>query len=390
MISRLSASQRSEVPPFEAMEVMREAEALAAAGRDIARLEVGQPGKPAPETALAAARAALADPLGYTVALGRSDLRAGIAALYKRRYGLEIDPARIVATTGSSAGFQLAFLAALDAGARLALAEPGYPSYRAIAQGLGLQPVALPVGPDEGWTPTPEMLDAAVAAGGRIDAVLIASPANPTGVTANAEELAALAGWCAANGAWLISDEIYHGLTYDAPARCALEFDDSAIVISSFSKYYAMTGWRIGWMILPEPLMRPVERLAQNLFICPPHVSQVAALGALSPEAEPELEARRAVYAANRRLLFESMPSFGVGRAAPCDGAFYIYFELADDAPDSADWCRALLHEAGVAATPGRDFDPARGGRMVRISFAGSEEDVAKGAQRIAEWAARR
>ncbi len=390
MISRLGASQRSDVPPFEAMEVMRDAAALVAAGRDIARLEVGQPGEPAPKPALEAARAALVDPLGYTVALGLDALRAGIADLYRRRYGLDIDPARIVATTGSSGGFQLAFLAAFDVGARLAMAEPGYPSYRAIAAALGLEPVALPVGPDEGWTPTPAMLDAAAAAGGKIDGVLIASPANPTGVTATRAELRALADWCAANDAWLISDEIYHGLTYDAPAHSALALDDDAVVVSSFSKYFAMTGWRIGWMVLPEPLRRPIERLAQNLFICPPHVSQVAALAALSPEADAELEARRAVYAANRALLFDALPSFGVGRAAPCDGAFYLYFELPEGAPDSAEWCRALLHEAGVATTPGRDFDPVRGGRSVRLSFAGSEATVRKGAERIAAWSAER
>lgn len=390
MISRLGASQRSEVPPFEAMEVLRDAAALAAQGRDIARLEVGQPGEPAPAAALEAAKAALIDPLGYTVALGIDPLRRGLADLYERRHGLTIDPARIVATTGSSGGFQLAFLAAFDAGARIAMAEPGYPSYRAIAAALGLEPVPLPVGPETGWTPTPAMLDAAARRGGKIDGVLIASPANPTGVTATPEELVALAEWTRANGAWMISDEIYHGLTYDAPARSFLEFDDDAIIVSSFSKYFAMTGWRIGWMVLPERLIRPVERLTQNLFICAPHVSQVAALAALSPEAAVELEARRGVYAQNRKRLFDAAPRLGLGRAAPSDGAFYFYFELPEGAPDSAEWCRALLHEGGVATTPGRDFDPARGARTARISYAGSPDAIEKGVERIAEFTARR
>ncbi|MCI4665203.1 MAG: aminotransferase class I/II-fold pyridoxal phosphate-dependent enzyme [Neomegalonema sp.] len=387
-ISRRVASQRSDVAPFEAMETMREAAALEAAGRDIAHLEVGQPGEPAPKAALEAVRSALRDPLGYTVALGLAPLREGVADLYRARHGLVIDPSRIVATTGSSAGFQLAFIAAFNPGARIAMAEPGYPSYRQIASALGLTPVGLPVGPENRWTPTAAMLDAA-AAEAPIDGVLIASPANPTGVAATRSELAALTGWCATNGAWFISDEIYHGLTYDEPAASALEFDNDAIIVSSFSKYFAMTGWRIGWMVLPEPLLRPIERLAQNLFICPPHVSQIAALAALSAEAALELEARREVYAANRDYLMRMLPELKLGGAAPCDGAFYLYFQLPDGAPNSKEWCAKLLHEAGVATTPGLDFDPRRGERTARISFAGSPEEVRKGAERIAAWAAK-
>lgn len=379
---RREASLRSAIEPFYAMEVMREAAALAAAGRDIVRMEIGQPGGPAPLAARRAAAEALDRPLGYTVALGLPELRGAIADLYRRRHGLTLDPERVVITTGSSAGFQLAFLSIMEEGGRLVMADPGYPSYRGVARALGVEPVGLPCLPEERFQPTPARL-AAAAEAGPIDAVLAASPANPTGAMLGREALKALIEATEALGAAFISDEIYHGLHYAEPAATALEFSDEAFVINSFSKYFAMTGWRIGWMVAPARFVRAMERLSQNLYICPPHVSQVAALAALSAEAEPELEARRAGYARSRAHLLEVLPGVGLPRFAPPDGAFYLYADVSARTADSDEWCRALLREAGVAATPGRDFDPARGRAHVRFSFAGEPERIEEGARRI-------
>lgn len=380
-----AAARAGRVEPFYAMEAMREAAALEAAGRSIIHMEVGQPGGPAPEAARRALTAALSQPLGYTVALGLPALREGIAALYRRRYGLEVDPARVIVTSGSSAAFQFAFLALLDPGARLAMADPGYPSYRNIALALGIEPVGLPSTAEDRFQPTPALLREA-ARQGPIRAVLAASPANPTGTILDRAALTALIETSAELGAAFISDEIYHGLHYGARAVSALEISDAAIVINSFSKYFAMTGWRIGWMIVPERMVKLIERLAQNLYICPPHASQVAALAALSPEAESELEARRAGYAWNRAHLLEALPAAGLTRFAPADGAFYLYADLAGISADSDAWCARLLQEAGVAATPGRDFDPARGKGFARFSFAGSRNAIEEGARRIAAF----
>lgn len=385
-ISRRAASRRSEVSAFRAMDVMQAAAALEASGRRVIHMEVGQPSGGLPSAARAALESALDEPLGYTVALGTDPLRQAIAALTRTRYGVDIDPARVIVTTGSSAAFQLAFLALFDHGDRLAMADPSYPSYRNIAQALGLEPVRLEATEETRFQPTAELLEAA----GPVDGLLVASPANPTGTMLSREDYAALAGAVAEMGGALISDEIYHGLHYATPAVSALEVDDGAIVINSFSKYFAMTGWRIGWMIAPEDLVRPIERLAQNLYICPPHAAQRAALGALSPEAGVELEARRQVYAANRSILLEALPTAGITHFAPADGAFYLYADLTDLLAgvdeDSAGWCARLLEEEGVATTPGWDFDTLRGGKTVRLSFAGPTDAMTEGAERIARF----
>jgi aspartate/methionine/tyrosine aminotransferase len=361
------------------MDAMEAAHRLEAAGRDVVHMEVGQPGTPAPRAALARLEAAMraGDALGYTVALGLPELRRGIAELYRRRHGIELDPGRVVVTSGSSGAFILAFIALFDAGARVALADPGYPAYRNILGALDLEAVRIETGLDTRFQPVPEHLDRA----GRVDGLLVASPANPTGTMLDRAAMSRLAGWCETAGAALISDEIYHGLTYEAPAVSALEVTDGAIVINSFAKYFSMTGWRVGWMVVPEPLVRTVENLAQNLFICPPHASQIAALGAL--EAEEELEALKRVYAANRARLLDALPRLGFADIAPADGAFYVYADCTRLANDSAAFCRRLLDEAGVAATPGLDFDPVRGHRTVRFSFARGEAEIAEGIRRM-------
>jgi len=364
------------------MDVLAEAQRREAAGEDIVHLEVGEPAHGAP----AAARAALGDamaagvPLGYTSGLGREDLRAAIAGLYRRRHGIEVDPGRVVVTAGSSAGFTLAFLALFDAGERVAVADPGYPCYRNILGALGLEHVAVAATPEDRFQPTPARLEAA----GGLSGLLVASPANPTGTMLDSTALGALAEWCAASGAALVSDEIYHGLTYGAPAVSALELTDEVFVINSFSKYHAMTGWRIGWMVIPERFVRPVQNLAQNLFICPAHASQIAALGALSEAGEAEVAGHLEGYRAGRAAVLEALPALGFTDVAPADGAFYAYATLPGGAPDSPEFCAGLLREAGVAATPGLDFDPARGHRTVRISFAQSPARVREGPARLA------
>jgi aspartate/methionine/tyrosine aminotransferase len=364
------------------MDAMDAAHRLEAAGRDIVHMEIGQPGTPAPRAALERLQAAMrgGDALGYTVALGLPELRRGIAALYRRRHGLDLDPGRVVITAGSSGAFVLAFIALFDAGARIALADPGYPAYRNILGALDLETVRIETGLSTRFQPTPAHLDAARAAG-PIDGLLVASPANPTGTMLDRTALAELAEWCRDAGAALISDEIYHGLGYAAPAVSALEVSDQAIVVNSFAKYFSMTGWRVGWMVVPEALVRTIENLAQNLFICAPHASQIAALGAL--EAEDELERLKRVYAANRARLLDALPALGFADIAPADGAFYIYADCARLANDSQAFCRRLLDEGGVAATPGLDFDPVRGHRTVRFSFARSEDEIAEGVRRL-------
>jgi aspartate/methionine/tyrosine aminotransferase len=376
-------SRRGAVAPFLAMDAMEAAHRLEAAGRDIVHMEVGQPGTPAPRAAMARLQAAMrrGDALGYTVALGLPELRRGIADLYRRRHRIELDPGRVVVTSGSSGAFILAFIALFDAGAQVALADPGYPAYRNILGALDLQTLRIETGLDTRFQPTPAHLDRARGGAGGVDGLLVASPANPTGTMLDRDALAALAGWCRDTGAALISDEIYHGLSYEAPAVSALEVTDDAIVINSFAKYFSMTGWRVGWMVVPEGLVRTIENLAQNLFICPPHASQIAALGAL--EAEDELEGLKRIYAANRARLLGALPRLGFADIAPADGAFYVYADCTRLANDSAAFCRRLLDEGGVAATPGLDFDPVRGHRTVRFSFARSEAEIAEGIARM-------
>jgi aspartate/methionine/tyrosine aminotransferase len=378
----LKLGRRGQVPPFIAMDVLRAANERAASGEDVLHLEVGQPSTPAPAPVLAAAQDALRrETLGYTDALGLPALREAIAAHYHDRYGVAVDPGRVVVTTGSSGGFLLAFLAAFDAGDRVAMASPAYPAYRNILAALDLVPVELPAGPAQRYQMTLELLR---AERGRLDGLVVASPANPTGTMLAPEELAALAQYCRDAGIRFVSDEIYHGIVYGATAATALASGTDAIVVNSFSKYFSMTGWRLGWMVVPADMLRAVECLAQNLFISPPALSQHAALAAFGCRAE--LDANVARYAVNRALLLEELPKAGLTRFAPADGAFYLYADVAHITNDSPEFCRRMLREIGVACTPGIDFDPARGHATLRISFAGSTEAVAEAARRLIAW----
>jgi aspartate/methionine/tyrosine aminotransferase len=377
----LTPSRRGLVPPFIAMDVLRAANEREAAGHSVIHLEVGQPGTPAPQAVRDAARAALAqDRIGYTDALGIGPLRAAIAGHYRRQYGVVVDPAEIVVTTGSSAAFQLAFLAAFEAGDRVALATPGYPAYRNILAALGLEPVLVEVGPNAHYQPNPELL----AEAGDLAGLIVASPANPTGTMIAPSELARLAGWCRDRGVRLVSDEIYHGITYESPAQTARAFGTEAIVINSFSKYYSMTGWRLGWMVVPPDLARSVECLAQNFYISPPALSQLAAVSVFGCGAE--LDAHVARYRANRDRLIAMLCQVGLTRFAPAEGAFYLYVDVSSLTRDSEEFCRRMLAETGVATTPGRDFDPIHGDSWLRLSFAGSTEDIAEAARRLANW----
>jgi aspartate/methionine/tyrosine aminotransferase len=375
-------SRRSAISPFVVMDIMRAAYEREITGRDIVHMEVGQPGTPAPRRVREAVKAAIdRDVLGYTDALGIPALRERIARHYKDAYGLDVGAERIIVTAGSSAGFVLAFLALFDEGEGVLLPEPGYPCYRNIVQALGLRPISVPVGATERWSPTPELLSDAISGGQQASGILFASPANPTGTVMDAAALAAICGWCRRQGVAVISDEIYHGLTYEAPAQTALAFDPDAIVINSFSKYYSMTGWRIGWMVVPAALVRTVERLAQNFYISPTTVSQIGALAAF--DAVEELEANKAVYAANRALLMEELPRAGFTSFAPADGAFYFYADVSDLTDDSEVLARRILDELGVAVTPGLDFDPVRGRQFLRFSYAGTTEAMAEAARRL-------
>ena len=370
-------SRRGQVDPFIVMDVVESARQLEEAGRSIIHMEVGQPGTPAPAAARAAlSRAMETGPLGYTVALGIPDLRRGIAALYRRWYGVDLNPDRVIVTAGSSGAFLLAFTSLFDAGDRVGLGEPGYPSYRQILRALSLEPVGIPTADANRLQPVPSDL-----AGVDMQGLIVASPGNPSGTMLSRAHLADLMQAAAARDIAFISDEIYHGLHYGDRATSALEVSDDAYVINSFSKYFSMTGWRIGWMVVPEDHIRTVERLAQNMFICPPHASQIAALSAL--DCIEELEANRAVYAENRRLMLEGLPKAGFTRIAPPDGAFYIYADVSDLTDDSLSLSRELLHEAGVAVTPGLDFDPARGAGTLRFSYARATADIVEGLRRL-------
>ncbi|MDP6573924.1 MAG: pyridoxal phosphate-dependent aminotransferase [Rhodospirillales bacterium] len=378
----LKVSKRGTIPPFIVMDVLRAANERAAAGHDVVHLEVGQPSTGAPSLVVEAAKAALdADPLGYTDALGLPELRRGIAEHYKHTYGIAVDADRVVLTVGSSGGFLLGFLSAFEAGDRVALASPGYPAYRNILGALGVEVVNLPVGAETNFQPTPALLDRVE---GAIDGLIVTSPCNPTGTMVQGDELAALVDYCRQGGVRLVSDEIYHGITYGKAAETALRLTDDAIVINSFSKYFSMTGWRLGWMVLPENLLRSVECLAQNLFVSPPAISQRAALAAF--ESRDELDGHVRRYARNRALLLEELPKAGYDKLAPVEGAFYIYADVAHLTNDSQEYCQRMLRETGVAATPGIDFDPERGNRFVRFSFAGATDDMAEAARRLRDW----
>jgi aspartate/methionine/tyrosine aminotransferase len=378
----LKVALRSQIPAFMVMDVLRAANARAAARKAVYHLEVGQPGTGAPQGVIEAARRALTDDrIGYTEALGIPELRQAIAQHYRDCYGLALDPARVVVTTGSSGGFVLAFLAAFDAGDRVALASPGYPCYRNILSALGVEPVCLPAEAADRFQPTPELLDRA-RRDGRLDGLIVASPSNPTGTMLQRDELRTLADYCAQHGIRLVSDEIYHGITYDRPADTALAFGNTAIVINSFSKYYSMTGWRVGWMVVPEDLTRAVECLTQNLFISAPTLSQLAAVAAF--DCREENDRRVESYRASRNLLLSTLPKAGFDKLAPADGAFYIYADVGALTNDSDAFCRKILADTGVALTPGIDFDPERGNRFVRFSYAETPATVKHAAALLA------
>lgn len=373
----MRVSRRGAVDPFIVMDVMEAARAAESAGRSIIHMEVGQPGTPAPLGARKAlAQAMETGALGYTVALGLPELRAGIAALYQRWYGVELDPARVVVTSGSSAAFLLAFTALFEAGDRVGLGEPGYPSYRQILRALSLEPVGIPARLANRLQPVPADLVGVDMAG-----MIVASPGNPSGTMLDRAALKALMDHCAVRDIAFISDEIYHGLHYAERAVSALEISNDAYVINSFSKYFSMTGWRVGWMVVPEDHVRLIERLAQNMFICPPHASQIAALAAL--DCVPELEANRAVYAKNRALMLDGLRAAGFTKIAPPDGAFYIYADVSEFTNDSLKFSSQILAEAGVAVTPGLDFDPVRGAQTLRFSYARSTDEIIEGLKRL-------
>jgi aspartate/methionine/tyrosine aminotransferase len=387
-VQTLTPAQRAAIAPFIAMDVKREAGLLEQEGAQIVHMEVGEPCAPPPRRVREAAIAALGgQPVGYTDALGLSSLRARIARHYREAYGVALDPQRVAVTTGSSGGFIMAFLALFDAGARVAIQNPGYPAYRNIFGVLGIEAVDLPVDSSNGFAVTAAAVEKADAAQ-KLDGLLLMSPANPTGVLQSAESLREIAETCARRGIKFISDEIYHGLTYDQPAQTALAFSDRAVIVNSFSKYYCMTGWRVGWLVVPPELVRTVERLQQSLAISPPTLSQIAAEAAF--DATEELEAVKAGYRRNRDILLNGLPGLGWDELAPADGAFYIYADVSRFADDSARFCHDLLHRAGIAATPGVDFDPVRGHLALRLSYAGAEADMIEAVKRLKDFLAGR
>ncbi|HEX6000449.1 MAG TPA: pyridoxal phosphate-dependent aminotransferase [Hyphomicrobiaceae bacterium] len=383
-LHRPQPSRRSAIPSFIVMDVMQAAAEREAQGRDVIHMEVGQPGTPAPRAALERVAAALQrETLGYTVALGLPALRARIAEHYRERYGVAVEPERVVVTTGSSAGFVLAFLALFDAGDKVALPSPGYPCYRHILTALGQVPVPVVTGDAGRWMPTGAQIEVVRRDAGAAG-LIVASPANPTGTMLEPARLGEIAAACRASGMWLISDEIYHGLTYGIAEETALAHSDDVVVINSFSKYFSMTGWRIGWLVVPPDLVRPIERLAQNLYISPPTVAQVAALGAF--DGLEELEANRRIYAGNRELLLTELPRLGLDRIVPADGAFYLYVDVGDLTDDSLAFTRQMLAEIGVAATPGIDFDAERGHRYVRFCYSGTTAQMEEALRRLRGW----
>lgn len=378
----LKVASRGQVPPFIVMDVMQSAADREAEGGDVLHLEVGQPSTSAPRGVIEAAKRALdQDKLGYTLAFGVPRLRERLAAHYRAWYGVDVPVERIAITKGSSAAFLLSFIAAFDPGDRVAMVSPGYPAYRNILTALGIEPVLMLSGPEHRYQPTPALLDALDKP---VDGLILASPSNPTGTMVGADEMRALTEYCLAKGIRLVSDEIYHGIGYGHPWVSALESDPNALVINSFSKYFSMTGWRLGWMIVPPDMVRAVECLAQNMFISSPTLSQYAAIAAF--DCHEELEANIKRYARNREVLLNDLPSAGFADLAPADGAFYVYANVADLTNDSVDFCRRMLAETGVACTPGLDFDPDRGHATIRFSFAGSTEDMVEACKRMKAW----
>ncbi|RMI14421.1 pyridoxal phosphate-dependent aminotransferase [Cellulomonas triticagri] len=393
----MKVSTRSQVPPFAVMDIVAAANARRAAGQSVLNLCVGEPATGASEVVRERAVQLLAGgDLGYTEALGSPALRQAVAGHYRAWYDVDVDPARVAVTTGSSGGFVLAFLAAFDVGDRVALARPGYPAYTNILRSLGCEVVDLPCGPETRYQPTVEQLEALDAP---IDGLVVAGPANPTGTLVDRGALDALAAWCADHGVRLISDEIYHGITYgDAPGAepgpagaptAATALGTGAVVVNSFSKFWAMTGWRLGWLLLPDDLVAPVDALAGNVTLCPPALAQHAGVAAFTEAGYAAAHANVAQYAASRRTVLDRLPDLGWTRVAPADGAFYVYADISSSGLDSRTWCARLLDEAGVALTPGTDFDPVDGHDWVRLSFASSPDVVAEAVDRIADWRTR-
>jgi aspartate/methionine/tyrosine aminotransferase len=372
-------SNRGDVDPFIVMDVMEAARKAEATGRHIIHMEVGQPGTGAPEAAKTKLIADMADPLGYTVALGLPELKERIAQHYADWYGVSLDPARVVITSGASGAFLLAFSALFDNDARVGLGTPCYPSYRQILKAVGLSPIDIPTTFAQRFQPLPSDV-----ADHQLDGLIVASPANPTGTMLDRDGLAAIAGACQEQDAAFISDEIYHGIDYDTAPVSALQVTDDVYVVNSFSKYFSMTGWRVGWMIVPEDHVRQVERLAQNMFICAPHAAQRLALHAM--DCTDELEASKAVYKANRDLMIAGLQAAGFTRFAPPDGAFYVYVDVSEYTDDALGFAADILDQAGVAVTPGLDFDAARGHHWLRFSYARSTTDIMQGLERLAQY----
>ncbi len=380
----ITPSARSDVPPFMVMDVMAAAARIEAAGGRVIHMEVGQPAAAPPASAIAAARAALASGrLRYTESLGIATLRARIARHYEESYGVAVDPARVVVTTGSSAAFILAFLALFEPGDRVAVALPGYPPYRHILSALGCEPVGIETTQATRWAITPEMLMAAHRRA-PLQGVLVASPANPTGTMMPAQALGALVAAAESEGIRFISDEIYHGLDYGFAAETAARLSDNCVIINSFSKYFCMTGWRIGWMVAPEPLVRPLDRLQGNLAVSVPTLSQIAAEAAFDGCAE--MEAVKHGYEENRRILLEGLPKAGLDKTLPVDGAFYLYTDVSRFSDDSFEFARRMLAQTHVAATPGIDFDPLKGRHFIRFCYAGAAAEMHEAVERLANW----
>ena len=393
---RYAAAQRADVPPFHVMDVLAASAERQRTHGDLLNLAAGQPrnGAPVPVREEAVRLLGGTDPLGYTEAVGIRELREEIAGHHRRVHGIEVDPDEVVVTTGSSGGFLLAFLAAFDPGARVAMARPGYPCYRNVLTALGCEVVEIPTGPETRFQPTVAQVEA-LHAESPIDGLVVLSPANPTGTMLLPEELAALAAWSEEAGVQFVSDEIYHGMEYatldgePALARCAWETSRDAVVFHSFSKYFAMTGWRIGWMLVPAHLRRAVEVLTGNFTICPPAIAQRAALAAFTDASYAELDGHVREYAATREVLLGRLAAMGIDKVAPADGAFYVYADVGHLTDDSMVWVRRLLADTGVAVTPGIDFDTAEGHRFVRFSFAADVAEVSEALDRLERWLGR-
>ena len=401
MAKPLTVADRAKVPPFQVMDILARVGELRAAGRDVVSLCAGEPsgGAPSGVSAAAARIHAARTPLTYTPALGATELRTAIARHYKRWYGIDVPAANVAVTGGASGAFVLIFLSAFNAGDRVALARPGYPAYRNILRALGIEVVEIDCGPATRYQPTPELLDAAEREHGPLSGLVLASPANPTGTMVTRAELSALTDWCAEHGARLVSDEIYHGITYPEPGAadpdgvCSWELDRNTVVVSSFSKYWGMTGWRLGWAIVPDDLLAAVDALAGNVALCPSAPAQFAAVEAFTEESYAEAEQAVAAFADARAALLDALPRLGWGDAAPADGAFYLYADLGpalEGFTDSTEYCAALLESAGVALVPGADFDEAGGRRAVRLSLAAGREAVEEAVERIVRFQAAR